>query len=142
MLRPGGVLIFSSHNPRSILVRPAWSRERLRAFATRLVGGRIAWSHAAVVFLTPVKALHASLRAAGISIMRVFRRLAMSAFWRGEGSLLDSAHGGLITHYWIPERAIAEVSQIGFQLVTSMGDDFPRSSHPFVTDWYYYVFQK
>ncbi len=33
VLRAGGVLIFSSHNPRSILVRPAWDRERLRAFA-------------------------------------------------------------------------------------------------------------
>ena len=35
VLRPGGVLIFSSHNPRAILVRPAWSRDRLRAFAAR-----------------------------------------------------------------------------------------------------------
>ena len=35
VLRAGGTLIFSSHNPRSILVRPAWNRERLRAFARR-----------------------------------------------------------------------------------------------------------
>src|SRR5450755_4523319 len=37
VLRNGGVLIFSSHNPRSILVRPAWDRARLRAFAGKLV---------------------------------------------------------------------------------------------------------
>src|SRR6202451_1491041 len=37
LLRAEGVLIFSSHNPRALLVRPDWNRERLRALARRLV---------------------------------------------------------------------------------------------------------
>ena len=37
VLRADGVLVFSSHNPRSIFVRPAWDRERLRAFAGTIV---------------------------------------------------------------------------------------------------------
>ena len=66
----------------------------------------------------------------------------MPAFWQGEGHALDSAHGGLMTHYWIPSRAIAEVRRFGFEVVTFVGDDFPRTSYMFVTDWYYYVFSK
>ena len=40
VLRAGGVFVFSSHNPRAVLVRPAWDRERLRAFAGKLVPER------------------------------------------------------------------------------------------------------
>ncbi|PYX33990.1 MAG: hypothetical protein DMG80_03905, partial [Acidobacteria bacterium] len=31
VLKPSGVLIFSSHNPRAVLVSPAWNGERLRS---------------------------------------------------------------------------------------------------------------
>jgi ubiquinone/menaquinone biosynthesis C-methylase UbiE len=37
VLRPEGVFVFSSHNPRSILVRADWDHGRLRAFARRFV---------------------------------------------------------------------------------------------------------
>ncbi len=142
VLRPGGVLIFSSHNPRAILVRPAWSRDRLRAFAARLLGGRQEWSRPVAALLTPAKAMHSLVRALSDTVVRTVHRVAMPAFWQGEGHALDSAHGGLMTHYWIPSRAIAEVRRFGFEVVTFVGDDFPRTSYMFVTDWYYYVFSK
>jgi hypothetical protein len=64
------------------------------------------------------------------------------AFWRGDGYMIDPAHGGLLTHYGVPGRVITELQQHGFQLLRYTGDDYPRHSRPYVTDWYYYVFQR
>jgi ubiquinone/menaquinone biosynthesis C-methylase UbiE len=142
VLRVGGVLIFSSHNPRSILVRPASNQERLRAFAREVVAEGNALFKPLVFALIVAKSLHSLLRAAGSSAARVIQRATKPAFWRGEGNLFDSSHGGLLTHCWVPERAVAELSRFGFQLATIMGDEYPARSGTFVTDWYYYVFAK
>jgi ubiquinone/menaquinone biosynthesis C-methylase UbiE len=142
VLKTGGTLMFSSHNPRSILVRPSWNQNKLRAFARNLVPNRRVYFAAMVAALTVAKSIHACLRAGAGSGMRIFRRVPKPAFWRGEGCLLDSAHGGLVTHYWTPARAIAEIAEFDFRLETFLGDDHPKRSHRFVTDWYYYVFSK
>jgi ubiquinone/menaquinone biosynthesis C-methylase UbiE len=142
VLRLGGVLIFSSHNPRSILVRPAWNRERLGAFARKFVADQSVLFGPLVFALTMAKSLHAFFRAAGSSVSRVIQRANKPAFWDGEGNLFDSSHGGLLTHCWIPERVIAELAEFGFKVMTWMGDDYPRASRLWMTDWYYYVFQK
>jgi hypothetical protein len=92
--------------------------------------------------MTVLKATHAVLRAACGSAVRVIRRSTQAAFWRGEGCFQDSAHGGLMTHYWVPERAVAELAHFDFQLAVVMGDDYPSRSSMFVTDWYYYVFSR
>ena len=140
ILKNNGVLIFSSHNPRAILVRPGWSKERLRAFACQWVGERGA--DLAVTILTPVKVVHACARAGLASASRMGNRMGTTAFWRGEGYAMDRAHDGLLTHYAIPRHAIAEVSQSGFRPLACIGDDFPNPSHALTTDWYYYVFSK
>lgn len=142
LLRPGGILIFSSHNPRSVLVRPAWSQDRLRLFAERLAGKRRDRVRYLIPFLTPVKAAHSAARAAGASAGRIFDRMRKPAFWRGEGYDVDPVHGGLLTHYWTPRQAIAEVNTLGFELRACVGDDFPHTSATLITDWYYYVFSK
>ena len=92
--------------------------------------------------LTPVKAAHSLARAAGASAGRIFGRMRRGPFWRGEGYDVDPAHGGLLTHYWTPRRAIAEVRALGFELRACVGDDFPHTSATLITDWYYYVFSK
>jgi SAM-dependent methyltransferase len=142
VLRPDGVLIFSSHNPRAVLVRPGWNREKLRAFARRRFAEGSALFDTVFFALTVAKSVHAFLRAASASSRRVIRRVPTSAFWRGEGHLLDPAHGGLMTHFWVPELVAAELSRFDFRLATVMGDDYPSRSGAFVTDWYYYVFRK
>jgi hypothetical protein len=63
-------------------------------------------------------------------------------FLAGEGCILDPAHGGLVTHCWIPNRAIADIAARGFQVETQLGDDYPWRSGIFVTDWFYCVFRK
>ncbi len=142
VLRPAGVFVFSSHNPRSVLVRADWDRGRLRAFARRLVSQKNVCFPLVVGMLTAAKATQAFLSAAAGATLKVIRRFPNPAFWRGEGDLYDSSHGGLTIHCSIPDRIVAELAEVDFQWVRSIGDDYPRVSHSFLTDWYYYVFCK
>jgi ubiquinone/menaquinone biosynthesis C-methylase UbiE len=142
LLRAEGVLIFSSHNPRAVLVRPDWNREKLRAVARKLAAEESALFGPMLFTLTVARLAHAFLHAVAGSATRVIRRVPKPAFWRGEGSLLDPAHGGLVTHCWVPERAAAELARFDFHLITLLGDDYPLRSRTLVTDWYYYVFSR
>ncbi len=142
VLRAEGVLIFSAHNPRSLLVRVAWDRGRLKAFARRFMSQRNVCFPLVVVLLTAVRAAHAFFSAVTRSMVRVIRCVPNRAFWHGEGDLYDSSHGGLTIHCSTPERVIAELAELDFQIITFLGDDYPRTSRAFFTDWYYYVFAK
>lgn len=142
VLRPDGVFIFSSHNPRSILVRAEWDRARLRAFAQKLVPQGNPLLTIAIAVLTPVKALLSFARATIGTSRKILQRIPASAFWCGEGTLADPVHGGLATHYSVPEHVTAELTAFDFRLVKIIGDDYPRASGRLVTDWYYYVFSK
>jgi ubiquinone/menaquinone biosynthesis C-methylase UbiE len=140
VLKAGGVLIFSSHNPRQILIRPTLSQQRIRDVAKAF--GRFRSMEQIQVPLTAAGWVFALLRAAWKSLLRGGSRIPRLAFWRGEGNLHDNAHGGLITHCWVPRRAIAELQRQGFRCEEVVGDDYPQASGEFVTDWYYYVFSK
>jgi ubiquinone/menaquinone biosynthesis C-methylase UbiE len=142
VLRTRGTLIFSSHNPRSIFLRPSWAPRILRAFARRLFPQPGAGFTVVRGAVAAAKSVHALLRVLAGSGMRIVRRVPTGALWRGEGCLVDPAHGGLTTHYWTPRRAIAEASSLGLRFETLKGDDYPERSNEFVTDWYYYVFTK
>jgi SAM-dependent methyltransferase len=142
ILKAKGVLIFSSHNARAVLIRPQWNRERLRQIARRFSGGSkmLYWLLWAV--LTAGRSMLAFGRSAGATLLRLLKRISSRVFWRGEGNLIDSAHGGLLTHYWIPSRVVAELGALHLRPVRILGDDYPQPSHPYATDWYYYVFAK
>lgn len=140
VLRGGGVLIFSSHNPSSILMRADWDRQIARTLAQKWFPRSGAGFTAALGALTIAKTLRAWLRAIAGSVARICRRVPTSAFWRGEGCLIDSAHGGLATHYSTPARVREELSQFSFRQEAFLGDEYPKGSHEFLTDWYYYVF--
>jgi ubiquinone/menaquinone biosynthesis C-methylase UbiE len=142
VLRDQGVLIFSSHNPRAILISPGWDRRRVRAFARKLVSRHPSLFPLAFGVATAAKSLDAFLRAVAGSAARVIRRVPRSAFWRGEGNVFDSEHGGLVTHCWTPDHVVSQLAEFDFQLTTCVGCDYPRSAHAFATDWYYYVFSK
>jgi hypothetical protein len=94
------------------------------------------------VLLTAARSVLAFTRAAGATLLRVLKRIPSAAFWRGEGSLVDPAHGGLLTHYCVPSRVVAEMDGLHFRPERILGDDYPEASHPYTTDWYYYVFAK
>lgn len=140
VLRRDGVFLFSSHNPLAILTRPAWDRDRLAAFARGLGNPDRRLFQITMPSLAALKTVHAFLRAVSTSFTRVIRRMPTAAFWRGEGYLLDPAHGGLVTHVWVPKCAITELGRFGFRVVRVMPHDYPQAASRFLTDWYYYVF--
>jgi len=140
ILKPEGVLLFSSHNPRSILVRPSWNRERVRTCAQEVGGPGSVTGRAASLVLNLAAGTHAFLKSAWRSAGRVLARVPSRAFWRGEGYLLDSVHGGLLTHCWVPAKVVGELQKQQFRLLRVLGDDYPHVSREYVTDWYYYVF--
>jgi SAM-dependent methyltransferase len=142
VLKPEGVLIFSSHNPRAVFVRPAWNSKKVEQIARMLVDRRRWLLEPARLVLLCLRVSAALFRSAMVSSFRFSHRVWHRAFWSGVGYMMDSSHGGLLTHYGMPKRIIAEVEQQGFDFVQLAGDDYPHRSRIYVTDWYYYVFQK
>lgn len=142
VLKPEGILIFSSHNPRSIWVRPSWNPKRVQDLAKLMVKADSILFRPLVWFLTAARVILAELQSVWQSLGRSVLRLPARSFWRGEGYWIDSAHGGLKTHMATPERVVSETSPFGFRLLRRLGDDYPRISQLYITDWYYYVFSK
>jgi len=142
VLKAGGVVIFSSHNARAVLMWRDWNRERLQRMARRFSGDSNLLYWILLVLLTSARLALAFGQAAGATLLRLLKKIPSQVFWRGEGSLVDSAHGGLLTHYATPSRVIAELAAVRLRPERILGDDYPRPSHPYATGWYYYVFAK
>jgi hypothetical protein len=92
--------------------------------------------------LTPARNVFSLGQSCWATAQRAVQRLPSRMFWRGAGTLVDPVHGGLLTHYSTPEHVIAELSAMRFRLERVLGNDHPRRSHSYATDWYYYVFAK
>jgi ubiquinone/menaquinone biosynthesis C-methylase UbiE len=142
VLKPEGILIFSSHNPRSIWMRPSWNSQRVRDLAETVLASDSVLFRPLLWFLTAARVILAGLQAATRSLARAARRIPTEAFWRGDGYWLDPAHGGLRTHFAAPKKVVGELARFGFQLLHKLGDDYPQPSSLYVTRWYYYVFSK
>lgn len=142
ILEPGGVLIFSSHNPRAILVRRGWNRERLQRIARRFSGRSAPLYSFLFAGLATLRFALSLGQSAWSSLPRVFKRIPSQTFWRGQGNLADTAHSGLLTHHWIPERAIDELTGFYFRIERVVGNEYPQPPREYATDWYYYVFAK
>jgi len=140
VLNPKGILIFSSHNVRSIFVRPSWNPLRLAGLAEKIVGSNSVLYRPLLSILTTLRVVVAFWQATARSLVRIALRLPTRAFWVGEGYLIDAAHGGMRIHLSTPETAERELNRFGFRLLRVLGDDYPQVSRPYVTDWYYYVF--
>ncbi|HTC48087.1 MAG TPA: class I SAM-dependent methyltransferase [Candidatus Aquilonibacter sp.] len=142
VLKPSGLFIFSSHNPRSVLARVSWNPKRVRDMAESVVGQDSALFQPLLAGLTGLRAIVACLQAFGKSLKRAFDKLPTLSFWRGSGYRMDAAHGGLMTYFSIPQQTVRELEENSFQSMRILGDDYPRTSHIYSTDWYYYVFSR
>ena len=142
VLRRNGCVIFSSHNPRAILIRPRWNPDRLREIARKYSLQSALLHKLLFVAFTCARFGTAFVQSAWLSLVRILRRVPSRAYWAGEGDLVDPSHGGLFTHYSEPDRVVGELSRAGFRVERVLGDDYPLVSHPYSTDWYYYVFTK
>lgn len=137
VLSERGLLIFSSHNPRAIIIRPNWWGQwnnALWQIAGRPSNGRFAYSPRLPNHLTTI------LSAIKESFHRIRCYVWKAPFWRGEGHMLDTQ--SLMTHFWVPAKAIGELTRVGFKFNALQGDDYPLRSHTLTTEWYYYVFSK
>jgi len=142
VLRPEGILIFSSHNMWAMFVRVSWNAQRVANLAKKVAGSNSILYRPLLWSLTGARVVVGVFQAAAKSLARVARRVPTRSFWRGHGYLMDAAHGGLRTHFSTPEKVGQELGGFGFRLQRVLGDDYPRTSHRYVTDWYYYVFSK
>jgi SAM-dependent methyltransferase len=142
VLKPEGILIFSSHNPRSIWVRRSWNPERVRNLARTMVQGDSVFYQPLLWCLTALRICVAWPQAGLLSAGRAARRLGTRAFWTGQGYLTDPAHGGLRTHLSTPQKVAHEVAVFGFRPLRVLGEDYPLASSLYITRWYYYVFSK
>jgi ubiquinone/menaquinone biosynthesis C-methylase UbiE len=142
VLRPGGIFIFSSHNPRAFLVRRSWDHERARTYSRKLAGASNVLYSLVLAAITVVKAILSFFQSAFGTLKRIVKRVPRRAFFYGEGYMMDAVHGGLLTHYWIPSKVIAELQKSEFECARVLGDDYPQKSRSYITDWYYYVFSK
>jgi hypothetical protein len=142
VLKPEGILIFSSHNPRAIWVRASWNQQRVQDVARAIAGSDSVFFRPLLWSLTSARVILAGLQAGLQSLDRIARRLPTQAFWRGQGYWQDPAHGGLKTHGATPEKVRQELGGFSFRSLRVLGDDYPRISRRYVTDWYYYVFSK
>jgi SAM-dependent methyltransferase len=142
VLRRGGVVIFSSHNARAVLVYPTWNRERVRRMATQFSAGSKILNTLLWMILASARTAVALGRSGALSLPRLAKRIPSPIFWRGEGNLVDPVHGGLLTHYSTPGSIIDELGTLQFRIEQILGNEYPHANRPYTTDWYYYVFAK
>lgn len=116
VLRPGGVFIVSSHNPRAVLGRAVVAGSGLRPAVKRLLAK--AWGTA----------------------RRAFVKMPQRAFWTGEGYLYERTHGGLTLYAVRPARFVPQVEAVGFRHDETVPATHPRRGRWFEVPWYYYAF--
>jgi SAM-dependent methyltransferase len=136
VLRRNGVLIFSSRIPHAILARRTPGMiKRYRLGHIPAPSGTIAFHIGRIrnFILTP-------LILTKLSLEKMFLYVRKPTFWKGEGYMLDNT--GLLRHYATPRKVAAEMSQYGWQLLTTQGGDYPRKTNPLATYFYYYAFRK
>jgi len=140
LLKPGGTLIFSSHNPRSLVVGWHWDWDRLRTMANKASAGRRLLFGPALAGLSCAKLGVALYRAGVQSVPRALRRIRTRTFWLGEGYLFDPSHGGLWTHCAVPKRVVGDLHKFQFKFLQFLPEDHPHTNRSWRTRWYYYVF--
>ncbi len=116
VLKPGGRLLFSVHNPRYLVFAPQLEDVGV---ARALWRSAYAGIHTAACLAT---------------------RLPSSAFWKGAGYVLDPM-GPALTKIYVaaPEAVSREVAAAGLSIEERVDGQFPRRGGAFRTPWYYYA---
>jgi len=112
LLKPGGVMIFSSHNARSVF--------RLNFARTG-----------------SLKQTLKSIAISAYTTMRSSKHLIFSkVFWLQAGYAYDRLQP-LLTYYVTPAKLVQEVKRCGFVPVQVLGGDYPRPLWSFRSPWTY-----
>lgn len=109
VLRPGGVLIFSTHNPRAVVqLRSVSGASRLKSLLVSLIG----------------------------TARSVIRMVPTKTFWKGHGYSHDHVTG-LATYYAVPSVLREHLSTHGLNAVEMIGGDHPADLRQAVSPWTY-----
>jgi len=142
VLKPRGVYIFSTHNPRCLFIDWQWDQDRLRILAKRVAKREGLLFDLSLAALTCGRIILSIARSLAKAIPRAYRRLPTAAFWRGTGYIVDPVHGGLRIHYAVPAKVVAELNRAGFRLLQQLPENYPVKGSEYTTRWYYYAFSK
>ena len=142
VLKPGGVYVMSSHNPRSLFLNWKWDRDRLRRLARDVTGSEGVVFSVTFAALTCGRVMLSVARSLAKAIPRACRRVPTAAFWCGEGYISEASHGGLTYYCATPPRVVAEFSRAGFRILQQLPEDYPGRGYEYSTRWYYYAFSK
>jgi SAM-dependent methyltransferase len=116
VLRTGGHLLFSVHNPRYLFFTP------------QLDG------------VGPMRALWRSAYAALSTAAYLVTRLPAPALWRGSGFVLDPMGPALAKIYVAgPDQVSRELAAAGLAIEEQVAGQFPRGGGSLRTPWYYYA---
>lgn len=117
VLRPSGAFVLSVHNPAGVITIPAVHGlpllVKLRRFAAE---GRN-------------------------SLRRTWKAIRGVGF-RGEGYVMDTVHGGLVTHLATRRRVVHELAAHGFDHVETLPSNYPKRRPGLFAVWYYYAFRR
>ncbi len=118
VLSPGGVFLFSLHNPAHLFFRP-----RLDGVSAPRKLWRLAY------------AASQSVKSA--------RRVGTAAFWRGSGTIPDGlGRGGPTVYAANPQRVETALMAAGLELVERVSADYPSMYALSLTPWFYYASRK
>lgn len=115
IVKPGGVVIFSSHNAKRLGEYPVFNGATV---------GRKAWRTVRAVVRTPALAL---------------RALQAKAFRDGAGYVFDPSHGGAVVFTSTPTKIAHDAHLAGLSVVEIVGGHYPARVSQYLTNWYYYV---
>jgi len=115
ILKPSGYFIFSLHNARGLLLRPSRNGAGLLATVSGLA------------------------RSAVANIRRMTQRLTSPTYWRGQGNLWLSLHGGRsLLFLSTPPATCQELDRNGFDLLDTLPNTYPVATNAvFFRLWYH-----
>jgi len=113
VLKPNGLFIFSLHHARSLFLRPP-----------RISG------------ISELRALMGSLRQ---SLKRSFSRIWRPFYWSQNGYFNSGAHGGMLIYLATPKVVHDQLDAMGYEVLNTVGDDYPARNFSCITRWYYYA---
>ena len=118
VLKPGGTLVFSSHNAQALGLWPHLHSAR---------GLQIPWR---------------IVRSIGKATVYSLRVLRAGVFRAGEGYVVDPIHAGLHTYVSTPEPIERQCAAAGMKLVETVGGDYPHVRSRYLQPWFYYACRK
>lgn len=118
VVKPGGVVIFSSHNARLVVELPNYHNADFI---------RVIWR---------------TLRSAIVAVRNILLKIKSGAFRSGDAYILEPIHGGMLLYQSCPAKIQAQLDNCGLSIVDQELSTYPARRISWAAPWIYYVAQK